>query len=193
MIFSELIYLINSDLYRYSGKTNLKLFLKHLLTQKAFKVSFWYRISRFFYLNNNKVMLLFSKIIYKQYQEKFCIDLSYKTAIGSGLCLRHVFGIAINDDAIIGNNVEICQNVTIGATPRGNRKGTPVIKDNVLLAPGCVVIGNISVGNNVIIGANTVVIKDAPDNSVLSGIPSEIISEKGSDGYIKNIDYKDKI
>jgi len=56
----------------------------------------------------------------------------------------------------------------------------------VYIGPGAKVIGAITVGNNVVIGANAVVSRDIPDNAVVAGVPAEIISMKGSVGYIRN-------
>ena len=73
---------------------------------------------------------------------------------------------------------------------RGVRKGYPVIGDNVYIGPGAKVIGNVYVGNNVAIGANCVVTKNVPDNSVVVGIPGNVISSKGSTGYVNRTDYE---
>ncbi len=52
------------------------------------------------------------------------------------------------------------------------------------IGPGAKIIGNIKIGNNVSIGANTVVTKDVPENSVVVGIPARVISNNGSEGYV---------
>ncbi len=71
----------------------------------------------------------------------------------------------------------------------GDTRGCPEIGDNVEIAPGAVILGNIKIGNNVAIGANSVVDKDIPDNAVAAGMPARVISFKGSEGYINRADY----
>ena len=65
-------------------------------------------------------------------------------------------------------------------------KSFPVIGDNVYLAPGCAVIGNVVIGNNVAVGTNAVVTKSADENSVLIGVPAKTISYNGSGEYVNN-------
>ena len=71
--------------------------------------------------------------------------------------------------------------------------GFPELGDNVYIGPGAKVIGNVKIGNNVAIGANAVVTKSFPDDSVVVGIPARLISTKGSVGYCINTNYDDFI
>ena len=68
--------------------------------------------------------------------------------------------------AIIGSNANISQNITIGVSGQGDNRGVPVIGDNVYIAPGARIFGKIHIGNNVKIGANAVIHKSIPDNSI---------------------------
>ena len=104
--------------------------------------------------------------------------------IGAGVYLPHPYGIVIHCDVKIGTNCNIGQQVSIGVGGRGERSGVPTIGDRVLIAPGAKVFGKITIGNDVAIGANAVVIQDIPDNAVVAGIPAKIISHKGSQDFI---------
>lgn len=84
-------------------------------------------------------------------------------------------GIVIHSRAVIGCNCLIGQNVTIGG--KSGWYEVPVIGDNVHISAGARVLGPIRIGNNVIIGANAVVVKDVPDNCIVAGIPAKIIKE----------------
>ena len=64
---------------------------------------------------------------------------------------------------------------------------------NIYIGPGAKIVGAVRIGNNVAIGANCVVTKDVPDNSVVVGIPGKVISQKGSTGYVIRTDYDDNI
>lgn len=95
------------------------------------------------------------------------IDLPRGTSAGPGLYIGHFGGITISADAVIGRNCNLSQDVTIGVAGQGDRRGTPVIGDNVYIAPGVRIIGPVRVGHNVKIGANAVVHADVPDNAVV--------------------------
>jgi len=96
----------------------------------------------------------------------------------------------VNPSVVIGKNCNISHQVTLGVVNRGDRKGCPVIGDNVYIGPGAKVIGNVHVGNDVAIGANCVVTQDIPDNSVVVGVPGKVISSEGSMGYVNRTDYE---
>lgn len=84
--------------------------------------------------------------------------------------IQHGFSSTIGAEKI-GSNCRVFQQVTIG----WNGGKRPVIGDNVIICCGAKVIGGITVGNNVTIGANAVVCKDVPDNCVVGGVPAKII------------------
>jgi serine O-acetyltransferase len=94
------------------------------------------------------------------------IEIPRATAVGPGLFIGHFGGITISAMAVLGKNCSVSQNVTIGIAGSGEKLGVPVIGDDVYIAPGARLFGKITVGNNVKIGANAVIYKDVPDNSV---------------------------
>ena len=83
--------------------------------------------------------------------------------------------MVIHSRAVIGKNCMIGQNVTIGG--KSGWYEVPVIGDNVEISAGARIIGPVRIGNNVIIGANAVVVKDVPDNCIVAGVPAKIIKE----------------
>ena len=104
--------------------------------------------------------------------------------IGSGLVIVHAFGIAIGK-AQIGKNCTLRHNVTIGAKHKmDSEEGTgPIIGDNVQVGPGAVILGSIKIGSNVIVGANSVVLNDFPDESIIAGNPAKIIGKYDDKKY----------
>jgi serine O-acetyltransferase len=108
------------------------------------------------------------------------IDLPSRAEIGKGLYIAHFGGIFLNEHVKMGANCTISQGITIGIAGRGDNRGCPSLGDKVYLAPGAKVIGPITIGNEVAIGANAVVTKDLPDKAVAVGVPAKIISYKGN-------------
>lgn len=105
------------------------------------------------------------------------IDIPREARIGAGLNIAHFGGIFISPGAKIGRNLDISQDVTIGVSGEGAKRGVPIIGDNVYIGPGAKLFGKIRIGNNVKIGANAVVYKDIPNNAVVALKPGfEIIS-----------------
>ena len=93
--------------------------------------------------------------------------------IGGGLIIQHGFSTIISAEKI-GRDCKIYQQVTIGFN---HDLKAPVIGDNVEVCCGAKVIGGITVGNNVLIGANAVVVKDVPPNCVVAGVPARVIRQ----------------
>ncbi len=113
--------------------------------------------------------------------------ISYESNIGPGLYLGHLVCIVVNTQTVIGRNCTLGHGVTLGMTnARSKRPGCPVVGDNVYLGCGAKIIGGIRLGNNAAVGPNSVVVRDLPPMAVVSGIPAEVISMKGSDGYVSN-------
>lgn len=195
MKYSEYRYLVLSDLYRVTGDIRFKVFLKQLFLGESYKIIFWVRTCRYCY---DKPLLrytiyLFGKIMTTHFRYKLGISLHPECEIGSGLYIGHFGMINISAESVIGKNLNVSQGVTIARRNRGTYKGHPTIGDNVYIGPGAKVIGAVKIGNDVAIGANCVVTKDIPDNSVVVGIPGKIISKKGSFGYVNRTDYNEKI
>ena len=101
--------------------------------------------------------------------------LRHGAVIGGGLLLHHSMGVAIAVGAEIGDNCTIFSGVTIAYKGNGLQGGAPRIGNNVRLMAGCKILGNIIIGNDVVIGANAVVLKDVPSGSIAVGIPARVL------------------
>jgi serine O-acetyltransferase len=190
--FTELIKTIQSDLYRYAGSIRFSRFVYHYFNEPGFKVTAQFRLCRYLKLRKKSVLYPLYIIVlamYKRNRIRYGIDLKYLTDIGKGFYIGHHGNIFISELAVIGDNVNISQGVTIGRSNRGKNKGFPTIGSHVYIGPGAKIIGKVTIGSNAIIGANCVVTRDVPDNAVVVGIPGRIISQKGSLGYINHTDY----
>ena len=192
MDFQQYRFLVRSDLYRITGTSDKKDFLRTLIAEPGFRYCFLLRSCR--YLRSNTLLKLtlypIARFLHGHYTFKYGITISPSTPIGSGFYIAHFGGIIVNTDATIGKNCNLNHVVTIAQTNRGKRKGVPVIGDNVYIGPGSKIIGKITIGNNAAIGANCVVTKDVPENAVVVGVPGKVISYEGSAGYVNRTDYE---
>ena len=107
------------------------------------------------------------------------VDIHPGAQIGNGVFIDHGSGVVIGETTIIGNNVTIYQQVTLGGTGKESGKRHPTIEDNVMIAAGAKVLGPITIGKNSKIGAGSVVLKNVPPHSTVVGIPGRIIKTKG--------------
>jgi serine O-acetyltransferase len=171
---------INHDLYRYTKSIKFKALVKNYFLSPGFNYIFWFRLASK-YKNPIFKYLLFRKMV------KYGIEIHTATKIGKGFYIGHWGGIVINPKAVIGENCNISQGVTIGIVNSGPKKGVPTIGDRVYIGPGAKVIGDIKIGNNVAIGANAVVINDVPDGVTVGGIPAKVISQNDSSEYINKV------
>ncbi len=170
-------YFISRDFYKINGQITFGKFMKSLLFEPGFKFTFWLRVTRYFYLKKGILFPLFiiSRFILKHYSYKYEFDISYRIPIGPGLSIAHI-GYVVAAASEIGSNCFLRPGVVMGKNLMDDGI-TPVIGDNVHFGVGCKVIGNIKIGNNVVIGANAVVTHDAPSNTVVAGIPARKIRE----------------
>lgn len=116
------------------------------------------------------------------------IEIDYPVKIDKGLFLGHPYGITVNDKCKIGKNCNLSKGVTLGQENRGKRKGTPIIGSNVWIGVNATIVGNIRIGNDVLIAPNTYVNLDVPDHSIVVGNPAKVIfMENATQDYINNV------
>lgn len=156
------------------GITHLKsyaLFISLFIMDTGFRGIVLYRICHF-NCNQSKYRVYISYFFFKLLTS---IEISPRATIGPGLFFPHPQCIVIGQ-ASLGDNCTIYNGVTIGAKLPFHDK-YPEIGNDVNIGAGSTVLGDIKVGNNVTVGAKTLVLKDIPDNSVVVGIPAEIIKK----------------
>ncbi|WP_319423155.1 serine O-acetyltransferase [Pleurocapsa sp. FMAR1] len=107
------------------------------------------------------------------------IEIHPGAQIGKGVFIDHGMGVVIGETAIVGDYSLIYQGVTLGGTGKELGKRHPTLGENVVVGGGAKVLGNIQVGNNVRIGAGSVVLKDVPSNCTVVGIPGRIVYRSG--------------
>ncbi|WP_029272145.1 serine O-acetyltransferase [Flavobacterium sp. KJJ] len=183
----KLLQLIKSDYKKYK-KYGGHFFVILFFTQ-GFWATFQYRIAHFIYHTVKwrlfRIPLLFLVLIWQKIIELTTgISISASVKIGHSFYIGHFGGIIINANAVIGDNCNISQGVTIGVSGLNENRGVPVLGNDVYIGANSVVAGKINIGNNVLIGACSLVKNSFEDNVVVLGVPAVIISNKGSKDYI---------
>ena len=104
-------------------------------------------------------------------------EIPASTKIGRGLIIHHGRATVLNKKVVIGNNVTLKHNTTIGNKGNllGEDMGSPKIEDNVIIEPHSIIIGPITIGRNSIIGAGSVVVKNVEPYSIVAGNPAKLI------------------
>ncbi len=156
-----------------------------LTSYPGIKAILLHRISHFFHKLG---MPFVPRYISDIARELTAIEIHPGAEIGSEFFIDHGAGVVIGETAIIGNNVTMYAGVVLGGTNLKQGKRHPTIGNNVVIGTGAKVLGPITVGDNVRIGANSVVIHNVPEGSVVVGVPGRIVSREGE--KIKKIDLR---
>ncbi len=156
---------INSKTELFTNYPGVWAIIHYRIAHRLYKKG-WIRLSRF--------LMGLTQIITN-------VDIHPGAKIGRRVFIDHAFGVVIGETAIIEDDVLIYQGVTLGGVSldRGVKRH-PTIKSGVVIGGGAKVLGNITIGENSRIGANSVVIKDVPPNSTAVGIPARVVT-KGKD------------
>ena len=183
--------LIASDLYRYKGVISRRAFWRHFWFEPGFRYSVALRLAMYARAARwaRYGFRQFTALMLYRYTVRYGISISSRSTVGAGLYIGHFGGIVVNHGAVIGDNCNIQQGVTLGKANRGARAGAPVIGNNVFIGAGAKIIGHIHVGDGAAIGANAVVTRDVPAGVAVAGVPAGVVSEQGSEGYVNRTDY----
>ena len=133
-----------------------------------------------------KILKAFYNYLIDKKREKFIkvysSDISPRCILSNKIDFRHALGIVIGNGVIVEENVVILQNVTIGAYHLDGKIPKTIIKKGTVLGAGCAILGSITIGENVVVGANSVVTVDVPDNSIVVGV-NKIKVKKSTNDY----------
>ncbi|HEY3971743.1 MAG TPA: serine O-acetyltransferase EpsC [Candidatus Sulfotelmatobacter sp.] len=107
------------------------------------------------------------------------IEIHPGAEIGRRLFIDHGLGVVIGETAVVGDDVTLYQDVTLGGTGKDRGKRHPTIEDGVVVGGGARILGNITIGKNCRIGAGSVVLRNVPEDSTVVGVPGHIIFREG--------------
>mgnify|MGYP000166489787 CR=1 FL=1 len=171
--------LIQADLFRFGGETTSMALIKALLGgNRSFKYTFWLRMCR----SQSLVVRLISRYMHRHLSIKYQIQIPKETEIGPGLYLGHATTIVVSSTAVIGRNCNLSHFVSIGS----NHGKAATLGNNVYVGPHVCLVEDVSVGDNVTIGAGSIVIKSIPVNMTAVGNPARVINHGHTAQYISN-------
>ena len=107
------------------------------------------------------------------------VEIHPSAKIGTGFFIDHGMGVVIGETAEIGDYVTLFQGVTLGGTGKERGKRHPTLGNHVVVGAGAKILGGITIGDNVKIGANSVVLKHVPPDSTVIGVPARVIKTQG--------------
>lgn len=144
---------------------------------KGFLACQAYRVAHKLWKQNRRILAV---LIQNRVSEVFALDIHPAAKIGSGLLLDHATGVVIGETAVVGDNVSILHNVTLGGTGKSGGDRHPKVGDGVLIGAGTCVLGNVRIGEGAKIGAGSVVVKDVPARTTAVGNPARLLGGKGN-------------
>lgn len=146
-----------------AAKNNLQI----LLFYPGVKAVIRYRIANFFYRRHLRFVAYWISAVARR---RTGIEIHPAATIGKNLFIDHGTGVVIGETAVIGDNCTIYQGATLGGTGKESGKRHPSLGDNVVVGANAVILGNVTVGSNVKIGASAIVLTNVPDECTVVGV-----------------------
>lgn len=171
--------LIKADFKRYIA-TGANSKIKILFFNQGFIFTTVFRLNNRLYLIFkktpilNKIMGLHCLIWLKISQIVTGLSLPPGLKVGKGILISHSGTVIVNGNCVLGENINLGPDTIIGYGIKNGKEGYPIIGNRVFIGPGAKIFGPITIGNDVMIGANAVVIDNVPDMAVVAGVPAKI-------------------
>lgn len=147
-------------------------YLSPFLFFKGFQALSSYRFAHYLWYEDRKTLSLYLQSLISKV---FNVDIHPAATIGHGILIDHATGVVIGETAVVGNNVSLLHEVTLGGTGKERGDRHPKVGDGVLIAAGAKVLGNIKIGEGAKIGAGSVVLNDVKAHCTVVGVPARNI------------------
>ena len=174
----------SKDLYRYYGDDGESLVMRMLRPPELRYIALFRKANACTF----RPLKLFYTVKLKRLSYKTLIQIPERTRIGEGFYIGHSGRVIINPEAKLGKNMNVSTGVVIGYENRGSRKGAPTFDGNCWIGANAVIVGNVRIGEDVLIAPLTFVNFDVPPHSIVVGNPAKIIhKENATEAYICNV------
>ncbi len=158
-----------------------------LLYFKGFQALQSYRVGHHLWQHGRNFLAL---AIQNRVSEVFAVDIHPAARIGKGILMDHATGIVIGETAVVGDNVSILHDVTLGGTGKEKGDRHPKIGEGVLISASAIILGNVNIGDGAKIGAGSVVLMDIPPHCTAVGVPARVIGHPHSSSPALDMDHK---
>jgi serine O-acetyltransferase len=148
-------------------------YLTPFLYYKGFHALEWHRIGHWLWQAGRRDLAHF---LQSRVSEIFAVDIHPAVPVGSGVFIDHATGLVVGETAVIGNDVSILHEVTLGGTGKERGDRHPKVRDGVLLCAGAKVLGNVEIGREAKVGAGSVVLSNVPPRATVAGVPARIVA-----------------
>ena len=160
--------------------------LEILLLYPGIRATQNHKIAHWCYEHDHKFL---ARYISQRTRHKTGIEIHPGAKIGKRLVIDHGMGIVIGETTEIGDDCLLYQGVTLGGTGKETGKRHPTIGNNVLVGSGAKVLGPFKVGDNSRVAANSVVLREIPENSTAVGSPARVVRQNGEKvNYVENVE-----
>ncbi len=151
-------------------------FIEPVLFFKGFQAITAQRVAHWLWGAGRRDLALFVQM---RMSERFSVDIHPGAQLGRGIMIDHAHGIVIGETAVVGDDVSMLHNVTLGGTGKESGDRHPKIGRGVLIGAGAKVLGNIRIGEFSRIAAGSVVLHDVPDCKTVAGVPARVVGDGG--------------
>lgn len=155
-----------------AAKSGMEIFLLY----NGLHATINYRVAHWLHLHHCRFLARWLSQVSKFFTG---IEIHPGATIGRRLVIDHGTGIVIGETAEIGDDCLLYQNVTLGGTGKDVGKRHPTLGNNVMVGSGAKVLGPFKVGDNARIAANSVVLREVPENATVVGVPGRVVKISG--------------
>ena len=157
-----------------AARSKLEIFLLY----PGVNATIHYRVAHWFYKHGFKFI---ARVISQWARFLTGIEIHPGATIGKRFFIDHGMGVVVGETTVIGDDCILYQGVTLGGVGTGEHKVKrhPTLCNNVMISAGAKIIGDVTIGDNSIVGASSVVLKDVPPNCTVVGVPGKIVKENG--------------
>ena len=148
-------------------------YLTPFLYYKGFHALQWHRVGHWLWRAARRDLAHF---LQSRVSEMFAVDIHPAVPVGRGVFIDHGTGLVVGETAVIGNDVSILHEVTLGGTGKERGDRHPKVRDGVLLCAGAKVLGNVEIGRGAKVGAGSVVLSNVPPRATVAGVPARIVA-----------------
>jgi len=148
--------------------------LQPFLFFKGFHAIQSYRVAHWLWQQGREPLALY---LQNRISEAFDVDIHPAARIGKGILIDHGTSVVIGETAVVGDDVSMLHEVTLGGTGKESGDRHPKVGNGVLIGAGAKVLGNVKIGEGAKIAACSVVLKDVPPHSTVAGIPAKVVGQ----------------